>query len=59
VGDWKSVLTGGWFQTDGAVPSMIEVATDGWWNVYDSTVPVVVEGGVIDLGLMVQMRMGL
>jgi len=56
VGDYLSIMTGGWFQTDGLVPNVFEVFTDGWWNAAGAAVPVVVaEGIAMDLALMYQM----
>jgi len=53
VGDYKSIMTGGWFQTDGAVPNTFEVGTDGWWNAAGPAVIVVAFAGVtMDLAVM-------
>jgi len=54
VGDYLSIETGGWFQSDAAVPEFPEVFTDGWFNTYDSSwTPAVADSSVIDTAMYV------
>jgi hypothetical protein len=34
MGDYLSIMTDGWFQTDGEVPTHVEVFTSGLWNTF-------------------------
>lgn len=56
--DYRSIQTGGWFQTDGNVPEFQEVFTDGWFNQYTELAAPVIVVAVMDLGLMHNMGIG-
>jgi len=47
-------MTGGWFQTDGAVPNVFEVFTDGWYTEAGGALPVAaaIAGVTMDLAMM-------
>jgi len=53
MGDFLSIVTDGWFQTDGEAPDIYEMTANGIWIVYSEMAEVVaVEGLSMDLALI-------
>jgi len=53
MGDFLSIATDGWFQTDGLVPNIYEMSTGGTWNEYNEMAEVAPAGEILmDLALM-------
>lgn len=38
MGDALSIFTDGWFQTDGEVPNIVEIASGGLWDALEEVV---------------------
>ena len=58
MGDYYTIMTGGWWQaSDGTIGDYYTVMTHGWWTGPGEALPVAEGGLTMDLTIMHQMGM--